>query len=669
MKLDTHRGNGVVERDLLERGLVGGNVDKIQLSLVPMPRQVNFYPGRFAVRSGQYIVLGTADARMMLASAQRLRDVVRQECGVALQIAVGHYGDASAIAVELRVDPRKVRSEQGYVLDIDEVGITIAGHDVEGVFYGVCTLNQLVRQFGADIPAMTIADHPDFPARGVMLDVSRSKVPTLETLYSLVDLLAGLKINQVQLYLEHTFEYRDHPEAWMGVCPITGQDILELDAFCRERFIDLVPNQNSLGHLSPWLEHPKYNHLAEAPDGFEWPWGGRSDGPFSLNPTDPGSFELLSSLYDDLLPHFQSELFNVGCDETFDVGQGRNKEICEERGVHRVYLDFLLEIYKLVRARRRKMMFWGDIIIHEPELIPELPKDVIALEWGYERDHPFAEHCEAFASAGVPFYVCPGTSTWNALTGRTDNAMGNLRSAAENGLKHGAIGYLNTDWGDRGHWQYLPMSYLGFAYGAAVSWAYEANAGIDLPVALGVQVFDDPSGRMGQLAFDLGNVYRIYERMASDRIHNTNFLASVLYQPVRELSGGRLDWGRIPSDVFQTARQEIDAVMAGMSQTRMRGSEASLVRREYENAARLSRHACRLGELKIALAEQSVSATRRGELADEADALAEDMRQILAEHRVIWLARNRVGGLEEGSGKHFQKMIEDYRAISAEMRT
>ena len=85
------------------------------------------------------------------------------------------------------------------------------------------------------------------------------------------------------------------------------------------------------------------------------------------------------------------------------------------------------------------MMFWGDIIIHHPDLIP-LPPDAIALEWGYEADHPFAEHGTQFAQSGIPFYVCPGTSSWISALGRTENAIGNIRNAAENGLKNGAIG-------------------------------------------------------------------------------------------------------------------------------------------------------------------------------------------------------------------------------------
>lgn len=49
------------------------------------------------------------------------------------------------------------------------------------------------------------------------------------------------------------------------------------------------------------------------------------------------------------------------------------------------------------------MQFWGDIVQHHPELIPEIPKDVIVLEWGYESDHPFAYRCKKIKETGIPF--------------------------------------------------------------------------------------------------------------------------------------------------------------------------------------------------------------------------------------------------------------------------
>lgn len=46
-----------------------------------------------------------------------------------------------------------------------------------------------------------------------------------------------------------------------------------MDAHCRERFIELIPNQNSFGHLRAWLKHPEYLPLAEVSQGFDAPWG------------------------------------------------------------------------------------------------------------------------------------------------------------------------------------------------------------------------------------------------------------------------------------------------------------------------------------------------------------------------------------------------------------
>jgi hypothetical protein len=66
--------------------------------------------------------------------------------------------------------------------------------------------------------------------------------------------------------------------------PMTAEEILRLDAYCRARFVELVPNQNSFGHFEQWLKHPEYRHLAECPDGFEYPWGGRSTSGSVLKP-------------------------------------------------------------------------------------------------------------------------------------------------------------------------------------------------------------------------------------------------------------------------------------------------------------------------------------------------------------------------------------------------
>jgi hexosaminidase len=531
----------------------------------------------------------------------------------------------AAAPLRLEVDPSAI-APRAYRLSIAPTQITLIAHDAAAAYYGRQTLAQIALQSPGGLPCMEIEDWPDFPVRGVMLDISRDKVPTMQTLLALVDLLAGWKINQLQLYTEHTFAYRDHGEVWKNASPLTATEIVQLDEYCRARFVELVPNQNSFGHMERWLRLPRYQTMAEAADGAQTPWGYRWKGPFSLCPIDPRSIEFLSGLYDELLPNFTSKLFNVGCDETFDIGQGRSSAAAAAKGKTHVYLDFLKQVHALVQARGRTMMFWGDIIIDEPSLIGDLPRPIIALEWGYEADHPFDRDGRLFAESGVPFYVCPGTSSWLSIAGRTDNMLANQISAAENGLKHGAIGFLNTDWGDHGHLQYLPVSYAGLAAGAAVSWCLESNRDLDLPSVLDVHAFSEP---LGKAACDLGNVYRAVGKQWTN--------SSALFRILVPSSTHKDPMDGITMEGLLAAEAAIDDAMKLMS-----GS--SLVAEEFVNAAAMLRHACHRGMWKLG----------RGNSAE----LAEHLRPIIAEHRRLWLARNLPGGLEDSTGRLTEKLTE-----------
>jgi hypothetical protein len=642
-----------------------------------MPRRIERGEGALTLREQGLIALDAPEAGALFFSARRLQGALRDLAGVRWEIVAGGAAVPHAqVGATLSVVAGGTRHPQGYELTITPEGLHAVASTPAGIFYAVCTLIQLLGvgvQGAGDsgrgaavgghpsavvLPALRISDWPDFPNRGVMLDVSRDRVPTMPTLLALVDLLASWKINQLQLYTEHAFAYRNHPEVWAEASPFTGEEILALDAYCRERFIELVPNQNAFGHLTRWLTHDRYRPLAEAPNGCDTRWGRRDD-PFSLCPLDPGSIALVRDLFDELLPHFSSRQINVGCDETFDVGLGRSKEAVEKEGAGRVYLDFLLKIYREAKARGRTMQFWGDIIMEHPELVPELPRDVIALEWGYQADHPFERHGAIFAASGVPFYVCPGTSSWNTIAGRTANALGNLLNAAENGLKHGAVGYLNTDWGDAGHWQPLPTSYLGFAYGAAVSWAYDANRGIDIAQAISTYAFDDPSGQLGRIAYDLGNVHL----KAGVDVHNSTILVRFLQWSFAQAAPNRERVSGLTADGLRAAVAEIDAVMARWpaeytateSAGRLLDDAArDLVRREYTWAADMLRHGARRGVWMLGKLDGQEDAALRA-------ALAVDAARLIAEYRELWHARSRPGGFRESVGR-LEKMRSDYLA-------
>lgn len=606
------------------------------LLLLPAPREITRHAGTLNLNTAQSISIDSPD---LLFEAQRAQAALKRWAELDWQIVT--ETDSSATGLHLMLDSRL--SAQAYQLQITEDGIRIRGGDAAGVFYGVGTLSQVLQQHGATLPHLAVNDHPEIAVRGVMLDASRDKVPTMETLYALIDRLAGWKINHLQLYLEHTFAYRSHPEVWAKASPFTGEEILEIDAFCRERHIELVPNQNSLGHMERWLKHERYTHLAEKPEGFNLPWGPYSP-PTSLNPVDPESIALISSLYDELLPHFTSKWLNVGGDEPWELGQGRSQPVVAEIGEGRVYLNYLLKLYAEVTRRGYHMMFWDDIIVKYPELVPELPKDITAMIWGYEATDPLEAHCITFDGSGIPFYVCAGTSSWNTFAGRTENMIGNHRNAIENSLKYGAVGYLNTDWGDNGHVQTLPVSFMGFAYGAAVSWYYPANRDLDLAQAVSLFAFEDATGIMGRIAYDLGNVY--------DRPGHAIFNGHNLHNLLRAYGETLATWkaefieqgGTVES--FREVQKRVREIMQPINQSEMQCSDANLIKAEYQLAADFITLACERGLLLF------------GESHYSEEQYQTEMARLLEHYEYIWMTRNRPGGFMD-SMERFLRPLED----------
>lgn len=573
-------------------------------------------------------------------------------------------GRVKGVTIRLRRSERSPEpgaNPEGYRLKVDAAGVEIEASSAAGLFYGVGTLTQLLK-LGADAPGgsitlehLQITDQPAFSRRGVMLDISRDKVPTLETTLALVDLLASLKVNELQLYMEHTFAYAGHEQVWAQASPFSGAEIEIVDRYCRERHIELVPNQNSFGHMQRWLAFEPYRtELAEAPNGFEHAWNPSRE-PYGLCPTDARSLGFLNGLYDQLLPHFSSRTFNVGLDETFDLGLGRSQQACAELGTERVYLEFLRQIHASISRRGFSMQFWGDIILKRPELIPELPRDAIAMEWGYEDDHPFAEHVAKFAAAGLRFYVCPGTSSWNSIGGRTENALLNIASAVKHGAEHGALGVLNTDWGDNGHLQPLSVSYIGILAGAAMSWnAEDALVPLELPVAewLDTLVLDGKGAGLGKLARDLGNAYR----ELGCRPHN----ASAAFYFVAGRRGQPLQLPGVEAAHFErTVRylEELDAELALVATT---GSESERMKDELAWASDLLKAACRIGKARLLLGfEQPVA---RLPLPQRV-ALGAELAPLIERHRALWLRRNRPGGLAD-SAAQMERVLSELCADS-----
>jgi len=522
---------------------------------------------------------------------------------------------------ETGVDPSL--PAEGYRLEISPQRVHLAAADDAGRFYGRATLDQLARGMDGELPVCTITDWPDLPVRGVMLDISRDKVPTTATLEALVDRLASWKVNQLQLYMEHTFAYAGHEQVWAEASPLTAEEVRGLDAFCRQRHVELVPNQNCLGHMGRWLRHERYRPLAVAPDG--WSFHGRWRAPTTLDPANPASLALVRELLGQLLPCFTSTRVHVGLDEPFELPPDRIGQ----------YQDFAARIRRLPELDGRQVLMWGDVVVGRDRL-GQLPEGVTVCEWGYEAEHPFAERSADLAAATRPFWVCPGTSSWLTVLGRVTNMRKNCLGAATAAADHGAGGLLNTDWGDLGHLQYLPIREPGLAYAAAVSWCREANPDLDLAAALDEHGFDDPTSELGRALLALGDAHLL----VTPQFPNLSVLVMHLYFPQLQL--GRTFTDGLTTDDLRAVEETIADAIDAVGRARPRRPDGDLVRDEIRTGAALVGLLCRDARARLQ-ADGWLSSVP--EL--ERHALAADLEPIIDAHRSLWLARNRPGGLDD----------------------
>ena len=562
----------------------------------------------------------------------------------ALRACLRSHARAGEPELRLSLGPLSAASThpEGYELHATRDTISLKADSDQGLRWAMTTLTQWLRinAPGRDCPGIHVVDEPDLGERGVMLDISRDRVPTLATACQLVELLASLKVNRLQLYTEHTFAYTGAEHICGPASAWTPDEISALDKHAASWGIELIPNQQSFGHMHRWLSHDSHRHLSEVPEGVQHPFHPEKQ-PFSLCPVDPAALEFLEGLYDQLLPNFQSDTFNVGLDETFDLGQGRSRDAVRERGVAAVYMDFLKSVHERVASRGKRMQCWADVVLNHPEVVPELPADCEPILWGYEATHPLLEEAEVLSRSCASFQIAPGTSSWQSLGGRTDNCIANLRAAAAAARAHGARGLLITDWGDRGHLQPMPISYLGFLHGAECAWngaAAEARTDGDLAAQLDHHAFRSPAAGLGSFILELGR--------ASDacgvKTENLTTLFYPLGFPERTLPDERVP-GLEPAS-YQRGRERLKDLRPALTGTSASSSEAELCQSELSWVLDLLNASCDLGEAR---ASCQPGALLSDVPSSDAEALAERLRTLGERHADLWMIRSRPGGLQD----------------------
>ena len=648
-----------------------------QLTLFPPPREVKSLPGQWTVPESGIVEISLppsdgGGAEAVFHAAGKLAALLAAGSGRKWRIT-GKREPSATVSLRVAADC-DLPGRDGYQIQVNSGGVTVLSGTSAGLHNAVQTLLQLARHKSRRWKNMIIRDWPDFPRRGFYLDVSRGKVPARGTLIALVHLLAEWKINEFQLYIENVFEFKSHPDFYADTTPLTAADMRAIDGECKKCGIDFVPSLISLGHFDKILRLPRYRHLAEVEPEELRRQGVKTwcDNPWTLCVTDPAAQKLLAEMYAEFLPNFSSRRFNICCDESWDLGLGRSRQAAAGAdGTARLYVDWVNRCAQMAARYGKAVQLWADIIFKHPELLAFLPSDAALLEWGYRANHPFAGHGKLLARCRRRFYVCPGTSTWQSLGGRTDNALANIASAARAGRRHGAEGLLNTDWGDYGHQQLFSVSLVPLAFGAAAAWNSRTKPDGSFLELLGQILPADASGRWATVAADLGNVYR---RISHRALPNSSLDWQLFREPWAKTDFLKLaDPHRVKKEIARVERHiallsRWQSAKTVFIHRRRRRHGCPLLETnilpEILFTARLICHTLKRTELRMRLTGAGGKRCvhpRPAELR-RARELLKDIVQLNRQYRGLWLRGNRQSRLVDVQA-HYKRIAAEYRDL------
>jgi len=430
-----------------------------------MPREMDIKEGQFVLTYSSKIVIKTEYSEKIFYYGKLLQSDLEKHLGYSLKLFRGLESNGDIV-----IGMSQELAEEEYLLEIMEQGILLTGGSEKGILYGIQTLRQIVSQKGGVLPYCIIRDYPAITNRGVYHDITRGRIPSLESLKRLADKLSYYKLNQLQLYVEHSYLFKDYSEIWRDDTPLTGEEIMELDAYCARLGIELVPSLSTFGHLYKALRSKSYERLCECPeeDREEFSFFNRM-AHHTLDVSNEESLAFSKNMIGEFLPLFSSKQFNICADETFDLGKGKSKPLADKVGIQEMYLTYVKKLCEYVIELGSRPMFWGDVIAGFPKAIKELPEEVICLNWGYSSEQSEME-TKALYQAGAVQYVCPGVGGWNQFINLHENCYENIKRMCTYAHRYEVLGVLNTDWGDFGHINHPEFSIPGIIYGASFSW-------------------------------------------------------------------------------------------------------------------------------------------------------------------------------------------------------
>jgi hexosaminidase len=374
--------------------------------VIPKPLRVEPRPGEFEFSASTMMIVprGRREASPAVDELKRIlmgfmgREIRTEETAA----QAGETARPSGSIVLDLSDSDSALGEEGYRLDVAPDGILIRSAAPAGLFYGVQSLRQLLpfRSAGQaegrpSIPCLSIEDRPRFSWRGGLLDSSRHFFPK-EFIKRWIDILAMHKLNAFQWHLTDDqgwrVEIRKYPRltevgAWRvdredspwnvraSIKPgekatyggfYSQEDIRELVAYARDRFVTIIPEIEMPGHaVGALTAYPEFSctggPFTVLPGGY-WP---DTD---VFCPGNEATFTFIDDVLAEVIDLFPGTYIHIGGDEV-DKTEWKRCPKCQARMKAEGLKDenelqsyFIRRVEALLNARGRKLIGWDEIL-------------------------------------------------------------------------------------------------------------------------------------------------------------------------------------------------------------------------------------------------------------------------------------------------------------------
>jgi hypothetical protein len=476
---------------------------------------------------------------------------------------------------------------ESYILLIDKNRVIIEAKTGAGVFYGIQTLRQLgYRNEDGTLSYrnVKIADAPALRYRWIQDDWSRGPIPNLEFVKQQIRTLAEYKINGYCIYGETIFQSHKYPGINLYGGTVSQEEQKEIADYAQKYHIDVIPQQECLGHMHYAVRDGLLSYLGERRNGQV------------LSPAVEDTYNFLQNYLNEIVPQFHSNFVHIGCDEAFELGLGKSAELVKQEGVDNVFFNHLRRVSQLPALKDKKLLFWGEISEKPGVDLTKIPHNMIPVVWDYLPRSSYDYSMGPYDKAGIRTIVAPGTFWGGRVFPAYDAHLVNIRSMLRDGKKYHTLGMLNATWDDMGE-DLFNMGWYGILYGACCAWENE----LDTPFEPFKKAFDWAFYRNGNdhlFSAGIDSLSSVHTSMGSDIF---------------------CDWAyTVPFDDNGVSQQNIIQKSGKMEMLHTRCSEAFLLFTEGRDEAHLHQstiEALRFGARRMnfvfAKAEMAADLSRR----------------------------------------------------------